>query len=260
VIDFVGSDEDGKPINGADGKDYPLVLGAKSFIPGFEDEVVGLKAGDEKEFKITFPKNYGVAEMQNKKVTFKVTAKKVSALKEPKVDDEFAKKAGPFKTLAELKADIKTQLKVEREREAQTQYENQLIQQIVEKSSVEIPEVLIDEQIQRLEEEEKRNLVYRGQTWAEHLEADGVTEEQHRARQKPDAELRVKAGLILSEIADQEQLSVEPEELEIRVGALKSQYKDPAMQVELNKPENQQEIAAQLLTEKTIAKLASYAS
>jgi trigger factor len=260
VIDFVGSDEDGKPINGADGKDYPLVLGAKSFIPGFEDEVVGLKAGDEKEFKITFPKNYGVAEMQNKKVTFKVTAKKVSALKEPKVDDEFAKKAGPFKTLAELKADIKTQLKVEREREAQTQYENQLIQQIVEKSSVEIPEVLIDEQIQRLEEEEKRNLVYRGQTWAEHLEADGVTEEQHRARQKPDAELRVKAGLILSEIADQEQLSVEPEELEIRVGALKSQYKDPAMQVELNKPENQQEIAAQLLTEKTIAKLVSYAS
>jgi trigger factor len=260
IIDFAGRDEGDKPINGADGKDYPLILGSNSFIPGFEEEVVGMKAGEKKDFAITFPKNYGTVALQNKKVTFNVTAKKVQELNEPKADDKFAKKAGPFKTLAELKADIKTQLKAEREREAQTNYENQLIQQVVEKSTVEIPEVLIDEQIQRMEDEEKRNLVYRSQTWQEHLDAEGVTEEEHRARQKPDAELRVKAGLVLSEIAEKEQLGVEPEELDIRIQMLKGQYKDPTMQLELDKPQNQQEVAAQLLTEKTVAKLVDYAS
>jgi trigger factor len=260
ILDFAGRDEDDKPINGADGKDYPLILGSNSFIPGFEEEVVGMKAGEKKDFAITFPKNYGTVALQNKKVTFNVTAKKVQELNEPKADDKFAKKAGPFKTLAELKADIKTQLKAEREREAQTNYENQLIQQVVEKSTVEIPEVLIDEQIQRMEDEEKRNLVYRSQTWQEHLDAEGVTEEEHRARQKPDAELRVKAGLVLSEIAEKEQLGVEPEELDIRIQMLKGQYKDPTMQLELDKPQNQQEVAAQLLTEKTVAKLVDYAS
>jgi trigger factor len=260
VLDFTGSDEDGKPINGADGKDYPLLLGSKSFIPGFEDEVTGLKTGEDKEFNITFPKDYGVATLQNKKVTFKVTAKKVQELKEPKLDDDFAKKAGPFKNMSELKADIKTQLKAEREREANTQYENELIQQIVQKSSVDIPEVLITEQAERLEDEEKRNLVYRGQTWQEHLDAEGVTEEEHRNRHKPEAELRVKAGLVLSEIANNEQLSVEPEELQLRIQMLKGQYKDDNMQAELDKPENQQDIAAQLLTEKTIAKLREYST
>jgi trigger factor len=162
--------------------------------------------------------------------------------------------------LVELKSDIKTQLKAEREKEAQSQYENELIQKIVEKSAVEVPEALIEEQVERMEEEEKRNLVYRGQTWQEHLESEGVTEKEHRERQKPDAELRVKAGLVLSEIADQEQLTVEPEELEIRIQMLKGQYKDPAMQAELDKPENQQDIASRLLTEKTIAKLVEYSS
>jgi trigger factor len=259
VIDFAGRDQDGKPINGADGKDYPLVIGSKTFIPGFENHVTGMKAGEEKEFTITFPKDYGVKALQDKKVTFNVTVKKVQELVEPKLDDDFAKQAGPFKTVAELKADVKKQLTAEREREAQSNYENELIQKIVEKSSIEIPEVLINEQLQRLEDEEKRNLVYRGQTWQEHLDAEGVTEEQHRERQRPDAELRVKAGLVLSEIADKEQISVQQEELQIRIQMLKGQYNDPAMLAELDKTENQQEIAAQLLTEKTIAKLVDYA-
>jgi trigger factor len=259
VIDFSGSDEEGKPVNGAEGKDYPLVLGSKTFIPGFEEHVVGMKAGEEKEFEVTFPKDYGVAALQSKKIIFKVIAKKVHELKEPKIDDEFAKKAGPFKNLAGLKADIKKQLIAEREREAETQRENEIIQKLVEKSSVEIPETLVDEQLQRLEEEEKRNLVYRGQTWQEHLSEEGVTEEQHRERHRPDAELRVKAGLVLSEVADKEQITVQPEELDIRLQMLKGQYNDAAMQAELDKPEAQQDIAARLLTEKTVAKLVDYA-
>lgn len=260
VIDFSGRDQENKPVNGAEGKEYPLLLGSNTFIPGFEDHVIGMKPGEEKEFKVTFPKDYGVKALQNKKVTFKATVKKINELKEPKADDEFAKKAGPFKSLAELKADIKKQLGAEREREVNTQLENEIIQKLVEKSSVEIPEALINEQVQRLEDEEKRNLVYRGQTWQEHLKEEGITEEEHRQRQKPEAELRVKAGLVLSEVADREQITVQPEELEIRIQMLKGQYQDAAMQAELDKPENQQDIAAQLLTEKTIAKLVEYSS
>jgi trigger factor len=259
IIDFDGTGEDGKPINGASGKDYPLVLGSKSFIPGFEEKIVGIKKDQEKEFDITFPEDYGVVALQGKKVNFKVLVKKIQELIEPKLDDEFAKSAGPFKTLAELKADIKTQLKAEKQKEADQKYENELIQKIVEKSSIDIPEVLVDEQVERLEEEEKRNIVYRGQTWQEHLDAEGVTEAEHKERQKPDAQLRVKAGLILSEIADKEQITVEPDELEIRIQMLKGQYNDPAMQAQLDNPENKQDIAARLLTEKTILKLVEYA-
>jgi trigger factor len=259
IIDFDGTGEDGKPINGASGKDYPLVLGSKSFIPGFEEKIVGIKKDQEKEFDITFPEDYGVVALQGKKVNFKVSVKKIQELIEPKLDDEFAKSAGPFKTLAELKADIKTQLKAEKQKEADQKYENELIQKIVEKSSIDIPEVLVDEQVERLEEEEKRNIVYRGQTWQEHLDAEGVTEAEHKERQKPDAQLRVKAGLILSEIADKEQITVEPDELEIRIQMLKGQYNDPAMQAQLDNPENKQDIAARLLTEKTVLKLVEYA-
>jgi trigger factor len=260
IIDFDGFDEESKPINGASGKDYPLILGSNSFIPGFEEYIVGVKKSQDKEFDITFPEDYGVVALQAKKVNFKVTVKKVQELKEPKLDDEFAKKAGPFNNLADLKADIKTQLKVEKQKEADQKYENELIQKIVDKSSVEIPEVLIDEQVERLEEEEKRNIVYRGQTWQEHLDAEGLSEAEHKERQKPDAGLRVKAGLILSEIAEKEQITVEPDELEIRIQMLKGQYNDPAMQAQLDKPENKQDIAARLLTEKTVTKLVDYAA
>jgi trigger factor len=222
--------------------------------------MVGLKAGDNKEFNITFPNDYAVAALKNQKISFKVQIKKVNELTEPKLDDELAAKLGPFKNLAELKKDIKRQLHSERQAEADRQYESELIQKISDKSIMQIPLKLIDEQLERLEEEEKRNLAYRGQTWQEHLKTEGVNEEQHRDRHRPEAEARVKAGLVLSEIAEREKLDIQPEELEIRLQMLKGQYADPAMQAELDKPENRQDIAARLLTEKTIAKLVSYAS
>lgn len=260
IIDFEGTDDKGQKINGADGKDYPLILGSKTFIPGFEDNLLGAKTGETKTFDVTFPKDYGVAALQNKKVTFKVDVKKVQELKEPKADDGFAAKAGPFKTLVELKADIKKQLQTERQSQADTEYNNELIRKIAEKTQLEIPKALIEDEAQRMEEQEKQNLIYRGQTWQEHLKEEGLTEEQHRRRQYPDAEERVKIGLILSEIADQEGLAVTPEELEIRLQLLKGQYQDPQMQAELDKPANRRDIEARMLTEKTIEKLASYAT
>lgn len=260
VIDFAGKDQKGEPVAGADGKDYPLVLGSKTFIPGFEENVVGLKVGDSKDFDVTFPADYGAAALQNKKVTFSVTAKKISELVEPKLDDAFAAKVGPFKTLAELKADVKKQLTSEQQFQAEQAYQNDLIKKISEKSTVDVPESLILDQIMRAEEQEKRDLAYRGQTWTEHLKAEGLTEEVHRERQRPDAIERVKAGLVLSEISEAENIDVTQDEIEERLKILREQYQDPSMQAELNNPENRRDIANRILTEKTIAKLVSYAS
>ncbi len=260
VIDFNGTDSDGKPVGGADGKDFPIIIGNNTFIPGFEDNLIGQKAGQTKIFSVTFPKDYGVAALQGAAVTFTVTIKSVSELKQPKVDDEFAKAAGAFTTVKELKDDIKKQVKSEKQFQAERAYENELIKRISDKSKVVIPGRLIEDELLRMEEEEKRNLTYRGTTWQEHLDQEKLTLEQHRDRHRPDAETRVKGGLVLSEISQKEGLEVTPEELEVRIQILKGQYQDPQMQEELNKPENRQDVANRLLTEKTIAKLVDYAS
>ncbi|HSX37020.1 MAG TPA: trigger factor, partial [Patescibacteria group bacterium] len=197
VIDFTGVDAKTKePVAGADGKDYPLLLGSNTFIPGFEDNVVGMKPGEAKEFDITFPKDYGVKPLQNHKVTFTVTVGKVQTVTEPKLDDAFAATVGPFKTLAELKADVKKQLQNDKQQEAERRYENELLQKIAEKSDVAIPKALVDEEIERIEDQERQNVVYRGQTWQEHLDQEGLTAEAHKEKNRPQAELRVKGGLI----------------------------------------------------------------
>jgi len=261
TIDFKGVDAKTKqPIEGADGTGYPLVIGSQSFIPGFEDELIGLSVGDEKTFNITFPKDYGAADLQSRKVTFTVNVHKITELQEPKADDAFAATVGPFKSLAELKADIKKQLTAEKQQETTRQFDNDLLQQIASKTEMAVPQALVDEEIDRIEEEEKRNVVYRGQTWQDHLSAEGVTAQEHRERNREPAELRVKAGLILGEISQLEKISVTPEELEIRIQLLKGQYPDPAMQAELDKPENRRDIQSRMLTEKTLDLLRNYAT
>lgn len=261
LIDFSGVNEKGEKINGADGKDYPLVLGSNTFIPGFEDELVGKKAGDETTFTLTFPKDYGVKSMASKKVTFTVNIKGVNEVVVPKLDDDFAAKAGPFDTLKALKEDIKRQLAVERQQQVEREFESELVRDITAKSKVVVPQVLIDEQIDRMWQEMKQNLVYRGQTIAEFLESEAKTEDIYKSEVlAPQAEERVKASLVLTEISEKEKLDVTPEELEIRIQLLKGQYKDQAMQSELDKPENRNDIASRLLTEKTVAKLTEYVS
>ena len=257
-IDFVGTDAKGEPVNGADGKDYPLLLGSNTFIPGFETNLVGIKPGEERTFTIKFPKDYGVKALQGKDVTFKVTAKKIEELKEPKVDDAFAAKVGPFKSLAELKEDIKKQLTAEQDYQADREFADEIITAIAKDTKVALPDSLVEEQLDRMEAEEKQNLLYRGQTWKEHLESEGVSEAEHRKRLKEDAELRVKAGLVLTEIAELEKVMVKPEELEVRMQLLKGQYQDAKMQAELDKPESRREIASRLMSEKTLDKIKSY--
>ncbi len=259
-IDFEGTDSKGQPVNGADGKNYPLTLGSNQFIPGFEDNLVGLKANDVKTFTLKFPSDYGVKALAGKNVTFKVTVSKVQAVTLPKVDDSFAAKVGPFKTLADLKTDIKKQVGLERQKEADRLYERELVAAIAAKSTVSVPDVLIDQEVERIEQEERQNLMYRGQTWEEHLKEEGVNEEEHKAQKRPAAEERIKQSLVLAEIAEAEGLDVTPEELEIRMQLLKGQYQDPQMQAELNKPEARRDIASRILTEKTLEKIVNYAT
>ena len=261
TIDFKGADAKTKEvIKGTDGKNYPLTLGSDSFIPGFEAEIVGLKAGDEKSFDITFPADYGVSSLQKAKVTFTVTVHKVQELVESKLDDAFAAKVGPFTKLKELKDDIKKQLVAEKEQQSQRAFEEQLLNKIADESTVAIPDVLIDSELERMDTEERQNLAYRGQTWQEHLDADGITEEEHRERNREQAARRVKTGLVLAEVSQKENIDVGRDELDLRIQLLKGQYQDKAMQAELDKPENQRDIASRILSEKTIAKLASYVS
>lgn len=262
IIDFKGVDDKGKPVNGADGKGYPLTLGSNQFIPGFEPAVVGVKKGEEKTFTIPFPKDYGVAALQGKKVTFTITAKEVNELVKPKLDDDFASKAtnDQLKTIKDLKEDIKKQLSAEKQNEADRAYETELLREIASKTKVAIPASVIDDQVLRLEQDEKQNLMYRGQTWEEHLAAEGVTEEEHRERNRKDAEEQVKIGIIIGAVGDKEKIEITPEELEVRMALLKGQYNDPAMQAELDKPEGRQDIAARIRSEKIVTKLVDYAS
>ncbi|HJQ08446.1 MAG TPA: trigger factor [Candidatus Saccharimonadales bacterium] len=260
-IDFAGVDAKTKePISGADGKDYPLVLGSNTFIPGFEPNLVGMKADEQKAFTLTFPKDYSVKALQNRKVEFTVTVTKVQEVVEPKVDDAFAAKVGPFKTVAELKEDIKKELVMRKQVDADQAFADQIIRKVTDKAKVAIPESLVNEQIDRIEREQRQNLTYRGQTWQEFLQAEGYDEKSYREAQRPAAELRVKAGLVLAEIAEAENVEVTAKELTAQMAQLKARYPDPQMQAELAKPEAQREIASRMLTEKTIAKLTEYAS
>lgn len=261
IINFKGVDAKTKEsISGADGTEHPLVLGSKTFIPGFEEKLVGVKPGATTNFILTFPASYGVQALQGRKVSFTVEVIKVNELAKLKLDDAFAATVGPFKTVAELKTDIKKQLTVEQKQQAQQAYDNELLEKVAAKSTVAIPDSLIEGEIDRMEDEEKRNIVYRGQTWQEHLKQEGIDEAGHRAQKRPAAETRVKIGLLLGEIAEQENVIITPEELEIRMQLLKGQYTDPAMLAELDKPENRRDIGSRMMTEKTIDKLRSYAS
>ncbi len=261
VIDFSGKDSKNQPIKGADGKDYALLLGSKAFIPGFEDNLVGLQPKEEKTFSLKFPKDYGAKELSNKKVTFTVKINKINEVIKPNLDAEFAQKIGPFKTVAELKADIKKHLIKERQKQKDQEIEHQIVSETVDKSTVDLPESLVNQQIERLKKEVRQNLTYRGQTWQEMLDAEGLNEDQFASQQlKPEAERRVKTGLVLSEISLKENLDVTKEELNDKIDELKAQYSDPTMQEELAKPEARQEIASRMVTEKTVKRLVEIAT
>ncbi|HUC87813.1 MAG TPA: trigger factor [Candidatus Binatia bacterium] len=259
VIDFDGYDSKTKePVSGASGKDYPLRLGSNTFIPGFEDHLIGLKPGDKKTFEITFPKDYGVKALQSRKVSFEVTINKVQKITLPALDDKFAAKVGPFKTVKELKDDVKKQLETEKTSLAERKYENNLVQKLAERTELMPPPALVENQLEDITSEERRNQTYRGLTWEEYLKSEDLTEESYREQHKSEAELRVKVGLSLAEVAEKENVNVSREELDNQLAQLKQQYTEPEMQTELDKPETRQNIFNRMVTEKTLKLIVGY--
>ena len=196
IIDFVGK-KDGEAFKGGTGKDYPLVLGSNSFIPGFEDALVGLKAGGKKDVELTFPKDYHAKDLAGQKVVFEVTVKKVNQVELPELDDKFAAKAGPFTSMEDLRKDIEAEITAQAERKAADDLKDELIKQLVEKSQVSVPSVLRDDQIRSLEQDLRQNLMYQGRTLEQYFEEKGYSDRDAwvEAEAKTAADDRIKAGL-----------------------------------------------------------------
>ena len=257
VIDFVGK-KDGEAFQGGTGKDYPLVLGSNSFIPGFEDALVGLKAGDTKDVKLAFPKDYHVKDLAGQDVVFEVTVKKVNSVKLPALDDKFAAKAGPFTSMDDLRKDIKAEITAQAERKATDDLKDELVKQLVAKSTVSVPSVLRDDQIRSLEQDLRQNLMYRGRTLEQYFEEKGYTDRDAwvKAEANDAADARIKAGLVLAQLSKELKIEATADELAAHINAYKQQYaNNPKMAKHFDKPEAQREVANRLITEKTIDKL-----
>ena len=257
VIDFVGK-KDGEAFQGGTGKDYPLVLGSNSFIPGFEDALVGLKAGDTKDVKLAFPKDYHVKDLAGQDVVFEVTVKKVNSVKLPALDDKFAAKAGPFTSMEDLRSDIKAEIAAQAERRAKDDLKDELVKQLVAKSTVSVPSVLRDDQIRSLEQDLRQNLMYRGRTLEQYFEEKGYADRDAwvKAEANDAADARIKAGLVLAQLSKELKIEATADELAAHINAYKQQYaNNPKMAKHFDKPEAQREVANRLITEKTIDKL-----
>ena len=254
TIDFVGKKDD-IAFDGGAATDYVLVLGSKSFIPGFEEAIVGHKIGDDFDVPLTFPKDYHAENLKGAKVVFAVTLKGIKEVVLPKVDAEFAAKLGPFKAVAEVRDDIKRELTAQKDRTATEKLKDDLVGALVEASKVPIPQLLVDDQTKSIEQDMMQNLMYRGMSPEQYMEQQGYKDhdEWHDKEFKVAAERRVQAGLVLSELSKAEKIEVTTDELNARHAQMLSEY--PNMKAELDKPEARRDLANRLITEKTVDRL-----
>ena len=222
VIDFEGFDN-GVPFEGGKGENFDLTLGSGSFVPGFEEQLVGMKAGQEKDIDITFPENY-TPELAGKSVVFHVKVNAVKAKEVPAMDDEFAKDVSEFETLKELKADIKRQLTADREAAAKNALEDMLLDKVAEGMEVEIPDAMIEEQIDGMMDSFKNRLKSQGLPYEEYLKYTNATEESLRAEAKAPAEKQVRLGLAMEAIVKAEKLEATDEEVDAEYEKLAAQY------------------------------------
>ena len=257
TIDFDGKDKAGKSVPGASGQDYALTLGSKTFIPGFEEGLVGKKVGDAFDLPLTFPKDYHQKTLAGAKVTFAVKLKEVKEVLPPTLDDDFAKKAGPFKTLADLKADIRRELTDQKEREAVNKLKDSLIEQVVTASHVPTPDLLVADQQAMIERDFTQNLLYRGITLDDYLAQQKLSKDDWVAKElRPQAVRRVEIGLVLAELSKAEAIEVSKDELETRLQEMLQRYGDsPEMVKQLDTPEARRDLANRVLTEKTVDRL-----
>lgn len=254
-IDFEGFDSKGIAFKGGKGENYPLSLGSNTFIPGFEEGLVGFKKDDKTELSLTFPKTYHEKSLAGKKVKFKVDVKKVEETKKPNVDDEFLKQFGEnIKTLADLKKDVKEQIILEKTNQANKNLQDEIIAELLENTKFDVPEVLIKDQVDMIIYDSEQNLKYRGTTLEQSLEQEGISKDEWMKNYvNKEAEKRVRIGIIVSEVAKAEKIKLSDKELQDRINLLKQQYSSNQQALEqLNTKEVQKDIASRLVTEKAI--------
>ncbi|MCM3237181.1 trigger factor [Heyndrickxia oleronia] len=224
VIDFEGF-VDGEAFEGGKAENYSLVLGSNSFIPGFEEQLVGVKAGEEKDVEVTFPEEYHAAELAGKPATFKVTVHEIKTKELPALDDEFAKDVdSEVETLAELKEKTKANLKHSKEHEAEHAVQDAVVEKATENAEMDIPEAMITTEVDRMMQEFAQRLQMQGMNLELYFQFSGQDEQALREQMKEDATKRVRMNLTLEAIAEAEKIEVSDEEAEEEITKMSGMY------------------------------------
>ncbi len=221
VIDFDGYVK-GEKIQGGEGKKYPLDLGHSNFIPGFAEQIVGKNVGDEFEINVTFPEEYHDEKLKGQPAVFKIKVHEIKEKKVPELNDEFAQKVGPFKTVDDLKEDVKKYLESQRERTNKQNSENEVFKAVIEAAKVDIPQSMIDREVESLKADYKQRLAYQGIDWDALVKAQG---EDHLVETlKDDALNRIKNSLVIDKIAKTESIKLEQKDIENKFAELAAIY------------------------------------
>lgn len=223
IIDFEGF-ADGVAFEGGKGEKHSLELGSGSFIPGFEDGVVGMAKGEEKDVEVTFPEDYQAEELKGRKAVFKVTLQDLKRKHLPELDDEFAKDVSEFETLEEFKADLEKTLKSRKEREARIHQEQSVVEQAADNATVDIPNVMVETELNNMVKEFENRLRSQGMTLEMYYQFTNTSNESLQEQMRPDAEKRVRNSLVLEAIAKAEQLTATDEDLEKELESMAEMY------------------------------------
>ena len=252
TLDFEGFVA-GKAFEGGKGQDYPLQIGSGSFIPGFEEQLVGAKVGEEKEVNVKFPDEYHSAELAGKDAMFKCTVRSIKHKELPEIDDELAKKVSTFQTLDELKADIRKNLLETAEKKAENDHKSAVIEQATENITVEIPAVMIDNRVTTMIQEMAMRLEQQGMKLEQYLQYAGTDIAKIREDYRETAEKNVKTDLMLEEVAKAEDIKVEAKDLDAEVAGMAAAYGATPQQVQKIIKEQGRigDLAASVLRKKT---------
>ena len=223
VIDFEGF-VDGVAFDGGKGENFELTIGSGQFIPGFEDQMVGMKIGEERDVNVKFPEEYHAENLAGKDATFKVKLHEIKEKVLPELDDEFAKDVSEFDTLEEYRKDLNKKVKERKENQAKATKEQEAIEKFIEKVEVVIPDGMIDEEVEKMVEEMNANLSYQGLNIDQYLQYMGITLEDYKKEMRAQAEKRIKLNLGLEAVAKEEKVEVSDEEIDAKIKELSAQY------------------------------------
>ena len=258
VIDFEGS-VDGVKFDGGAAKDFKLLLGSHQFIPGFEEGVVSHNVGERFDIKVKFPKDYHAENLKGKDAVFNILLKQINEIVKPELDDKFAAKCGPFKTIDALKEDIKKNLEQQNRAKSDEKFKDDLVNELIKVSKVTAPQVLIDDQLNFIKNDITANARRQGMEFEDYLKQTGQTEEDWKKSATPIAESRVKASLCLQILARDEKITVDDDLVDAKVNELKEVYKKSKEALEnLKTPQVRQDIKNRMTIEKTLNKLVEW--